>query len=781
MIYIKKNDFDFSNKDVKEISKHFNFSELTSRILLSRGLNAENIEALLSDELEKDSFGIQIPNIDLAAERIEKAIMTGEKIAVFGDYDADGICGTSIIINSFKMFGYDDAFYYIPNRISEGYGLNNYALDIIKEQGCTLIITVDCGISNVAEVQYAKEQGIDVIVTDHHLPGDTLPETIVVNPKLSSNEQLHNLCGAMVALKLMCVLFDDGLYYEYCDLAAIATIADMVELVGENRHILKMGLKKINEKSNQNINCLIDECIKNKKTIKSDDISYFIAPAINAAGRLDVADKCVELFTGNSEDPRETAAILAHDNYNRRKIEKETLESALFEIENLDLSKNKAIILYNKSWHQGVLGIAASKIKNIYFRPVILFTENEGLMVGSARSVEGLNIHEAIDHCKQYISHFGGHFMAAGLSLSKENFEPFKAKFEEFISEIDQNIFIPKTVFDVEALTDEINMDFINEIDRIEPFGKGNPSPAVLVKNIEISNYTKMGDADQHFRCKIKNGKSEVSAVAFSNEIIFSDNLKYDAVISPQRNNWNGKSAVQAIVQSIKPIYTENMMKELIAQKENEFELSISQMYYEGKGEVTVKKDYEYLASCLKQSAFSTLILAIDPHSANEVIKKLDKNLEELNIRFGKIENEKSNYNTLVIAPDVEMLNCRGYKNIFVISRHVVEDSFKTLQCEGKVYIINDYQNNELVYNLNINRLREIYLIAKKALLVKNYELFFKGNSQVKLWEIRAGIKIFKEVQLMDYDFNSNKFALTDKVKVDITSSNTYKNFLAGC
>jgi len=781
MLYVKRNNFIFDDENVRLISERFNFSGLTSRILLSRGISVDEIAALLSDEKESFAQHEEIPHLSEAAQRIEEAMMAGEKIAVFGDYDADGICGTSIIINSLKSVGYDEVIYYIPNRISEGYGLNNYAIDQIKEQGCSLIVTVDCGISNIEEAEYACINGIDLIVTDHHLPGEILPKAINVNPKLSDNESLHMICGAMVALKLMCVLFDEDIYYENCDLAAIATIADMVELTGENRHVVKMGLKKINSKENKNIKYLTSECIKNDKTIKAEDIAYLVAPAINAAGRLDQADKCVELFIGGSLDPHETAAILVHDNSNRRRIEKETFDSAMKLIKNIDFSKNRAIILFDKCWHQGVLGIAASKLKNIFFRPVILFTENEGELVGSARSVDGLNVHEAIDYCSEYISRFGGHFMAAGLSMPYNNFDSFKTKFEEYLTNVHREIFRPKIGYDIEALPQEITMDFLKEIDRIEPFGKGNPPPILLLKNVETHNYSKMGDGNRHFRCKITCDELEIQAVAFSNSIQIDDKMKYDAIVSPQINEWNGKSSVQAVIRDIKPSFDENIWDEVLNLEEKAFKLSLSQAYYAGGGIETANANYEDLFNALDENDFSVMILAVDSISANNLKETLGKRFESLDVRLRHIEENKTNYNTLVLAPDIEMMNLEDYKHVFIVSEYAIGGMYKALQAKGKVYIISDYKTlDKKRFEMDIIRLREIYLTLKKAILNKSIDTVLGGNREIESWQARAGLRIFKEAGLIEYDMYNMNFVLADKKQVDITQSETFKNMQIG-
>ncbi len=778
MRYIKRNNLEISNEDAVKISEHFKLSLITSKFLLSRGYDVDSIDKLLRDGLEDITPNETLYNCDIASERIEEAMMVGEKIAVFGDYDADGICGTSIIINSFRSFGYDDIVYYIPHRISEGYGLNNDAIDLIAEQGCSLIITVDCGISNVDEIQYARDCGIDVLVTDHHLPGKDIPNCIVVNPKLSDDKDQHNLCGAAVALKLMSALFDEGVYYENSDLAAIATIADMVDLTGENRALVKMGLKKINDGSNPNIAYLVKECIKAKKEIKADDISFSIAPAINAAGRIDAADKCVELFTGKSSDPQETAAILAHDNFNRQRIEKETFLSATEKIKDLDLSKTKSIILYDDSWHQGVLGIAASKIKNKYHRPVILFTKNEDALVGSARSIDGIDIHGAIEGCSEYVSHFGGHFMAAGLSLEPENLKKFVVKFEDCLKEYKNEVFLPKIEYDVVIDTDEITLDLIEELEKIEPYGKGIHAPVFLAKSVTVSDYSKIGTDKNHFRCKIIGSTKQIPSVAFSNYLELDENLRYDAIISIQKNEWNNRVSVQSVMRDVK-LSEEGLNKHLLNQKEF-FLLSASQGLYGGEGDGHNKSNYRNLEDHLINCPFSTLILAIDEDSVAILKNNMPDKFNELDLRMRYIEDGKINFNTLVIAPDFERLNFMSYDNIFIISKFDITKMFNSLRTKGKVYIISDYKKRTNFFTLDKDRLREIFVGMKQAISRGKISEFINGNDKIVLWEARAALRIFRESGLVKYSINEEKIVLTDKNKADITKSKTFIMMQAG-
>jgi single-stranded-DNA-specific exonuclease len=784
MLYIKKEDEKYTKEEVAKIKQDFGFSELTAKILLSKGIKTyEQIMSYINTDSILVTPNSQLPNCKEAVERIENAMMTGEKIAVYGDYDVDGICGVSIVINSFKDFGYDEIEYYIPNRIKEGYGMNKDAVDIIKEKGCSLIITVDCGISNKEEIDYANELGINVVVTDHHMPPEVLPDAICVNPKLGTIEDTKRLCGAAVAMKLMCELFDEGVFHEYCDLAAIATIADMVDLVGENRKIVKSGLEKINERTNPNIAHLVDECIKNKKTIKSDDVAYFIAPSINAAGRLDQADKCVDLFINSCQMPQEAAAILAHDNYNRRKIEKETIKQAIELLDKINLAETRAIILYDERWHPGVLGIAASKIKNIYFRPVILLTKNNSSLVGSARSVDDVDMHEAIKYCSSCVKKFGGHFMAAGLSLDEDKLEDFKIMFEEYLSRYDDSLFYPNQYYDVKAHTSQINMDFINELEILEPFGKGNPSPTLLLEDVTIEDYRTMGSEGQHFRCKLNNDGMEIPAVAFSSAICSYDDKKFEAIISPNVNEWNGNISVQAQLRDIKPSVKEiDSWKKYIENLDDYFDLTLSQSFYDGNTIIDNACLLDDALIDMKSTTFGRLLLILDKDAAMVGFSTLGNLIDMVDIRIGQIEKTKLNTNTILIAPDVEGLDTTKYDKVYIFSTYKTEGLYKLLHPQHKMFIIRDYINREMTnnYYIEIERLREIFKEIRSLALRFKLDNNINGINSIRCWEMRMALKIFIEVGLVAKRDSIPKYTLVNKKQVKIEDSKTYQNVIEG-
>ncbi|MCK5128499.1 MAG: hypothetical protein KAQ68_01495, partial [Clostridiales bacterium] len=599
-----------------------------------------------------------------------------------------------------------------------------------------------------------------------------LPNAINVNPKLSDNEDTHTYCGAVVALKLMCALIDEELFFDYCDLAAIATIADMVDLLGENRKIVKYGLQRINKQKNKNIKFLVDECVKNQKTIRVDDIAYFVAPAINASGRVDQADKCVELFTNNTEMPQETASILSNDNLNRRMIEKSTMQQVSSMIEDIDLSSIRGIILYKENWHPGVLGIVASKIKNKYFRPVILLTKNNDILVGSARSIEGVNMHDAIKYCKQYVSRFGGHFMAAGLSLNENDLNMFKRKFEEYLMNYDIELFFPKVLYDIDAKTEDLNDKFLQELELFEPFGKGNPSPTFLLEDVLIDNYKKMGNDNQHFRCKLDNSSNPISSVAFSNTMSISNLQKYRTIVSINKNEWNGRTSLQAQIKDIKPsIHKDVGNKDL----EHAYDLSLSQGLYGSLDTVFEEIVIDQIKEKIQSSIFGKLLLVLDKDAEKKCLSLFDNEIDILDVRFETIEKEKINTNTILFAPDIQENDFSKYGEIYLLSSYDIKGCYKLLHDYNNVYIINNHNRGlNSKFTLDLKKLREIFVIIKSEIKSNKIDSFINGTKQYEKWEIRIALQIFSEVGLIKVQKRKPRYILTDIKKVKVENSITY-------
>ncbi len=482
----------FFNKDsaqVVELAKEFNVLPTTMYLILSRGFSTrEEIENYLSVGAFLDPFLIK--NMKELCDRVQLAKHMKDKVLIFGDYDVDGVSATAIMLKTLKKLGID-ADFYLPNRYIDGYGLTCDVLDkISKKFAPDLIITVDCGISCHDEVEYAKSLGIEVIVTDHHEIPEILPDTIVLNAKIEGQEYpFRELCGTGLAYKISEALLGTKKAEEFLPIAAIATIADIVSLTGENRNIVKRGLRCM-EKLPLGVRMLFKE---NKVSISkpnSTDIAFKIAPKINSSGRMGDASDSLMLYL--TEDPvvaRKYIDKIKKHNTKRQELSAEIMQDCEKAISKMDLSKTRVIALASKKWDQGILGIACARLVEEYNRPVFLFSLVGDTLHGSGRSIDDINIHELLSSLQDILETFGGHTMAAGLTLKRKNYEEFVSRVNGFVFEkVNDKVFMPIKYYDLDIKSEDITDRFLSELELLEPFGCGNPRPKfrISAENIEL-------------------------------------------------------------------------------------------------------------------------------------------------------------------------------------------------------------------------------------------------------------------------------------------------------
>lgn len=483
----------FFNKNAdlaEDLAKEFNVLPETMYLILSRGVSTkEEIADFLSVGQLLDPF--LIGGMKELVQRIELAGQMGDRVLIFGDYDVDGISATAIMLKTLKKIGIV-ADYYLPNRYVDGYGLTNDVIDKIEKQFAPdLIITVDCGISCAKEVEYAKSKNIEIIVTDHHEIPEVLPDTIVLNAKLPNQAYpFKELCGTGLAYKISEAILGQKKAEEFLPIAAIATIADIVSLTGENRNIVKRGLKCF-DKLPFGLKCLFKENKVSVTNPNSTDISFKIAPKINSSGRMGDAGDSLALYM--SEDPVKINQYLAkikQHNTRRQELSAKVMEDCEKAIEKLDLKSTRVICLASKKWDQGILGIACARLVEMYNRPVFLFSvDKDGLMHGSGRSITDINIHELLSSLQDILSSFGGHTMAAGLTLKLENYQQFVARVNQFVFEhVGEAVFMPIKYFDLEVKNEELSSQFLSELQLLEPFGCDNPRPRfrISTENAQI-------------------------------------------------------------------------------------------------------------------------------------------------------------------------------------------------------------------------------------------------------------------------------------------------------
>ncbi len=543
---------------VKSLATKHSVSEIIARVLINRGLEDDNaIEGFLHPKLEKLYNPFLLNDMDKAVERIIECKDKKEKITIYGDYDVDGITSIATLSKFLTELGIEND-YYLPNRLDEGYGLNNVALEKISKNSTKVLITVDCGISAYEEVEYAKKLGLDVIVTDHHECPEKLPDTFaVIDPKRNdSTYPFSSLAGVGVTFKLIHAIsiklnLDRKKYLKYLDIICLGTVADIVPLVDENRIIVSYGLILMKETKNIGLRALIETV--GYDYIDSTSISFGLAPRINACGRMGKAELALKLLlTPSTEEAKQIANSLNELNKERQDIEKRIIDEAIGMIERDKLYQNDIIIVGKENWHHGVIGIVSSKITDLYYKPSILISFEDGIGKGSGRSIDGFDLHEALTKCSDYLDKFGGHEMAIGLSLKESNYENFKKKLMEVASEKIDKDAIPSIKVDAVVSAREINYNIFDDMKLLEPYGESNPSPLFVSKNLKVESVRLLSN-DRHLKLTLKDNNIVLNAIGFNlgdKQIHLGD--KVDLVYALELNKFNNVESIQLNVKDIK-------------------------------------------------------------------------------------------------------------------------------------------------------------------------------------------------------------------------------------
>ena len=519
-----------------------------AQVLSARGISPEESPAFLEPRLEDLNDPFLMRDMDKAVERIITAMKESQKIMVHGDYDVDGVTSLSLLYRNLTSIGLN-VIPYIPDRFTEGYGLSSQGIEKAKEEGISLIITVDCGITALEEIEMARKYGIDVIVTDHHEPRETLPEaTAIINPKVD-DYPFKNLAGVGVAFKLLEALYRklslnlNHLYWDL-DLVALGTVADIVPLVKENRVFVHFGLKILEKSKKAGIKSLKSVTGLNGK-VEPWHISFILAPRLNAAGRLNHAIEAFKLLsTRDGLEALQLARELDRTNKERQGIERKILSEAEKMVRRMDLDKDWVIVLGSEDWHEGVIGIVASKLVEQYNRPTILLSFTGGIGKGSGRSIQNFNLFNALLDLEKYLLSFGGHKMAAGLRLEKENLQDFRQALNKLAKErLKKEYFEPELYIDGEIRLSDINQDILSIYRKLSPFGMGNPQPVFVVKNVTVKNDIRVMK-DRHISFTLKQEQIERRAIAFDamdkREIIQSGK-PLDFAVQVSENNRNGE------------------------------------------------------------------------------------------------------------------------------------------------------------------------------------------------------------------------------------------------
>jgi len=554
---------------ILSLSKELNNLDPTlTNILIQRGIDTfDKAKAFFRPNIEATHDPFLMKDMDKAVSRVQKAIEENETILIYGDYDVDGTTSVALVYSFLKGL-HDKIHYYIPDRYQEGYGISFKGIDFAEEKGISLIIALDCGIKANEKIDYANKKGIDFIICDHHLPGKELPKAhAILDPKrIDCNYPFKELSGCGVGYKLMQAFSEkenipQEKLTEKLDILAVSICADIVPIIEENRIFTHFGLQKLNSNPQKGFKAMLATANIKRKELTVTDVVFTLAPRINAAGRIESGNKAVAaMLSGDSESAEMASASINENNIDRRTLDKLITEEAIAMIEsNEKLLKQKTTVLFKEDWHKGVIGIVASRCIESYYRPTIILTESNGKVAGSARSVKGYSVYDAIEKCSDLLEQFGGHKYAAGMTLKKENVSAFQKKFEEVVSAtITDDLLIPEIEIDSELDLSAITPKFNKILKQLAPFGPKNMKPVFLSKAVKEKGFARIVGND-HLKLDLfdpSNETVQLPAIAF-NLGQHLDGIKsgnpFDVVYTIEENEWNGVVSLQLNIKDIRP------------------------------------------------------------------------------------------------------------------------------------------------------------------------------------------------------------------------------------
>ena len=779
MIYSKKWTLKYKG-EVKEtnLSKKINISPEISQILNNRGIeNEKDAEIFMNPYLEYLRDPFLMKDMKKSTERIKKAIENKERIYIYGDYDVDGVSSTSILYLYFKSIGFP-VKYYIPNRLEEGYGINEDAIKKIHDDGCDLIITVDCGITSVKEVELANELGIDVIITDHHECQSEIPDAYaIVNPKQEDcNYPFDMLCGCGVAFKMIQALTDEEEFktsmFDYLEIVTLATICDIVPLIDENRIIVKNGLKLMKEGKNLGLRELIKVCGIETNKIGSSHIGFSIGPRINASGRLGYSYLGVQLFTTDNEDEaKEIANILEGKNIERQMIESKMYKEAE-EILSSDerFKDDKVLVIAKEGWQHGIIGIVASKLTEKYYKPTILLTIEDGEATGSARSIKGFSIFDALVSCKDLMNKFGGHEQAAGLALDAKNIDELRVRINEIADyNLSKEDLIENIKVEYELKEDSATLDLVDNLHKLEPFGLSNPSPRFIMRDLLLTNIFKMGKNKQHLKIIVENKKS-YECVGF-NMAYLADNFqlgdKVDILFQVDENNYNNERKVQFLLKDIRLSHPKSAVTNNLSMKlfEKISPSNKDSLYFVNTSEedLVIDIDGDKNINIFDYIEEDTLVITNTLNGFYRALSDISLTDVEYEINFNYI-NEKNNKVQLIFSPNIDKIDLKRYNRVILYDYLYNKEEYSYLNKNilNSDNIIKYYGEEDKIYlkNIidNIVPSREEFInIYKQMLMSKELHLNLDEIKRVfKILPLKTFIilKVFKELNLLNFEMN---------------------------
>ena len=680
-------------------------SPLLASLLRARGaVTADEMHAFLYPSLDEMHDPFLLNDMDKAKARVEKAMKNGEHICIYGDYDVDGMCAASILLQCLREEG-ANVSYFIPTRKSDGYGMSENTIKSVAARGTKLIITVDNGIKSINEIRLCYELGMDVVVTDHHMCGDAIPEceAVVCHTVPNSRYPNDDICGAGTALKLVHALFGADKMKKYIPLAGIATIADVVPLLGENRVMVKFALDMLAKgECGIGTSILLEKAVGKKESYVTTDISFGFAPRLNAAGRMESAAMGVELLCSeNTREAEEIADKLNQLNAMRQDEEAAICSHVIQEVDESDLSDMYSIILKSENWHQGVIGIAASRIADKYYRPALLFSEHDGLLTGSARSIPNVDLYKALEQVQSHFVRFGGHAYAAGITLTADaDISLLQAELNNAFAMLnDEKMFIPRKFYEEEVSLDEITPKLVNEINLLAPFGTANPAPVFFTRSVAASKVKRIGRDGTHLSLLMHEGKASVKAVAFSmgdrfDEIMDSERL--DILYSPTLDTFGGRSSIQLKISALRKSNIKNA-EAYISRHESDFMRALVENAAYGNEPCEVEETTETIDK-IEQRAWGTAVLCFTPEGAEKLICELNARglSQNANMSFFANRETPCPYNAVIFAPIADRLKLTRYRNIIIydsVPCAGVINEIKKRACNARI-LKNAYDNS---------------------------------------------------------------------------------------
>jgi single-stranded-DNA-specific exonuclease len=780
-----------------DLNKKMKISPEIGQILKNRGINSEeDAEIFINPSLNYLRDPFLMKDMKKAVDRIRYAMENNQNIWIYGDYDVDGVSSTSVLCLYFDSIGYP-VKYYIPNRLEEGYGINEDAIGVLKEQGCDLIISVDCGITSVKEVDLANELGIDVIITDHHEVQENIPNAYaVINPKQEDcNYPFDMLCGCGVAFKIIQALTPKEEFktsmYDYLEIVTLATICDIVPLVDENRIIVKNGLKLMKEGKNQGLKELINVCVIDTEKIGSSHVGFSIGPRINASGRLGYSYLGVQLFTTKSkEEAVEIANLLEEKNNERQMIEARMYQEAE-DIINSDKRyiDDKVLVIANEGWQHGVIGIVASKLTEKYYKPTILLTIEDNEATGSARSIKGFSIFDALVNCSDLLGKFGGHEQAAGLSMDRNNIDELRKRVNEIA---DYNLadedMIENIPVEFELNEDSIDFNLIEELHSLEPFGMSNPSPRFIIRNLEIRSIFRMGKEKNHLKLNLE--KDKVYECIGFNMAYMAESYdigdKVDVLFQLDENTYMGNRKIQFLLKDIRLSYPKDTSKNLESirlfenikpciESEN-IEINDRNIDIFGNKNINI---FDYIDD-------KSLIIANSINGFFKAVSDISLTEYEFDVSYNTIDNINDKVQ-VIFFPYIDKIDLKRYNNIILydylysIDEYLFLNEHSNNQCE----IIRYYDKNDLIYINNIvnsiipsrEEFITLYKIMTKYREIKINILEIKSNFNIAPIKLFAMLNVFKDLELVDFNIDNKNNTLTMEImpkpssKIDLDSS----------